>query len=272
MKKILVVFNGETYNSHLSSFAIRLSKQTGAILQAVFISPFVEQINTYPFPGELPMMAEGISGAREIQEEHKGLIQSNMDLFVSDCKKTSVPCNVTNDNDITVNELLDHSAFSDLILCDAKEQYGTYSFKDFITDTHCPVVLVSENARLPQRAILCYDESFSSIYAIKMYNYLFPEWKDIPTAIISINPKGDNGNKYDDYLSDWLPAHFSNIEKVQLEGNLQKELTGFIGKQDLNSIVVMGSYGGNAMSRMFHKSLSNVVLEETSASLFIVHE
>jgi nucleotide-binding universal stress UspA family protein len=105
-----------------------------------------------------------------------------------------------------------------------------------------------------------------------MFSYLFPEWKELPTAIVSINPRGDNGSKYDDYLEAWLPGHFSNIEKVQLEGNLQKELTKYIGKQDADSIVIMGSYGGNAMSRMFHKSLSNVVLEETFASLFIVHE
>jgi hypothetical protein len=272
MKKILLVLNGEKYNSHLASFAIRLCKQTDAALQAVFVSPFVEQMNTYPFPGELPLVAEGIIGAREMQEEHKKLVQTNVDLFISDCKKTNVQCSITNDNDISVNELIDHSAFSDLILCDAKEQYGTYSFKDFISDTHCPVILVADNARLPQRAILCYDESFSSIYAIKMYSYLFPEWKDLPTVLVSINPKGDNGSKYDDYLDDWLPGHFSNLEKVQLEGNLQKELTGFIGKRDAHSIVVMGAFGGNAMSRMFHKSLSNVVLDETSASLFIIHE
>jgi hypothetical protein len=272
MKKILLVLNGEVYNSHLTSFAIRLCKQTGATLQAVFVSPFVEQISTYPFPGELPLVAEGIIGAKEMQEEHKKLVQSNVDLLLSDCEKTTVQCSITNDYDITVSELIDHSAFSDLILCDAKEQYGSYSFKDFIADTHCPVVLAAENAMLPQKAILCYDESFSSIYAIKMYSYLFPGWNDLPTALVSINPKGDNGSKYDEYLDDWLPGHFSNLEKVQLQGNLQKELTNYIGKQDAGSIVIMGSYGGNAMSRMFHKSLSNVVLEETSASLFIIHE
>jgi hypothetical protein len=149
MKKILLVLNGEVYNTHLTSFAIRLSKQTGAALKAVFVSPFVEQINTYPFPGELPMVAGGISGAMEMQQQHQTLVQANMDLFISDCKKTGIQCNITNDNDITVNELIDNSAFSDLILCDAKEQYGTYSFKDFIADIHCPVILVAEKARLP---------------------------------------------------------------------------------------------------------------------------
>lgn len=272
MKKILLVFNGETYNTHLAGFAIRMSRQINALLQSVFVSPFAEQINTYPFPGELPMMAEEITGVKQLQEEHHKLIQSNMDLFVDDCKKTKIEFKVTTDTDITVSELIDLSAFCDLILCSAKEQYGSYSFKDFIAGAHCPVILVSEGAKLPQKVILCYDESFSSVNAIKMFSNLFPDWKDVPTSIVSINPKGDNGSKYDDYLGEWISEHFSNVERIQLEGNLQKELTSFIGKEDTGSIVIMGNYGGNAMSRIFHRSLANVILEETSASLFIMHE
>lgn len=38
------------------------------------------------------------------------------------------------------------------------------------------------------------------------------------------------------------------------------------------TVVVMGAYGGNAVSRLFHKSLANIVIEETNAALFIMHE
>jgi hypothetical protein len=37
-------------------------------------------------------------------------------------------------------------------------------------------------------------------------------------------------------------------------------------------MLVMGAFGGNAIARMFHRSLANVVLEQTSASVFIKHE
>jgi nucleotide-binding universal stress UspA family protein len=53
---------------------------------------------------------------------------------------------------------------------------------------------------------------------------------------------------------------------------LQKELVSFVRKNDQQTIVVMGAYGRNAVSRLFHRSLSNVVIEETNALVFIMHE
>jgi hypothetical protein len=54
MKKILLVFNGETYNKRLADFALQMNKISGALLEAVFVSPFVQQMNQYPFPGNYP--------------------------------------------------------------------------------------------------------------------------------------------------------------------------------------------------------------------------
>ena len=272
MKKILLVYNAETYSEHLTRFALKLSRQTGALLHAVFVSPLAQQISQYPFPGTLPLVASELTGVEEIQRERQHLVSSNIDLFSTSCSEAGILFKADSDIDITIEDVIDHSAFADLILFDAREQFGAYSFKDLLSDTHCPVILVPENATTPQKAILCYDESFSSIYAIKQYGYLFPDWNDLPTYLLSINPKGDNGNKFDDYLDDWLPAHFSNLEKIELQGNLQTELTSYIKKDDSRSIVIMGAYGGNAVSRIFHRSLVNVVLEETSASVFVIHE
>jgi nucleotide-binding universal stress UspA family protein len=107
---------------------------------------------------------------------------------------------------------------------------------------------------------------------MKMYSYLFPEWRQLPSTVLSINPKGDNGLKYDDYLNDWLPYHFPELEKQLLQGNLHKELVRFIRKNDEQVIVIMGAYGGNAVSRLFHRSLANIVIQETKALVFIMHE
>jgi nucleotide-binding universal stress UspA family protein len=193
-------------------------------------------------------------------------------VFRDSCRDAGVEFSIDPDSDVTIQELIDHSAFSDLILCDSKGEMGGLSLRELLVDTHCPVLLVPEKAILPERAVFCYDESFSSIYALKMYSYLFPEWKDLPGVLLSINPKGDNGSGYDEYLADWLPQHFTNIEQEAPAGNLQRELVSFIRRNDEATIVVMGSFGRNAISRLFHKSLANVVLEETNASVFIMHE
>jgi nucleotide-binding universal stress UspA family protein len=210
--------------------------------------------------------------SEDMDQDNRDLTKANIRVFKDSCLDAGISFSVDADMEISVEELIDHSAFSDLILCDSKEQLGTISLRELLTDTHCPVLLVPENPDLPQRTVLCYDESFSSIYAIKMYSYLFPEWKDLPSHVLTINPKGDNGLKYDDYLSDWLPRHFSNLQQQAPQGNLQRELVGFIRKGEQPTLVVMGAYGRNAISRLFHQSLANIVIEETNALLFIMHE
>jgi len=271
MKKLLVAFNATNYSNALAEFAIKIARQSNSVLHAVFLSPsFVPM--TYPFPNDLPMASAGLLSTVEMMEETKKLAEADIQLFKDDCAAHNVACTIDQSTNITLEDLIDHSAFTDLILCDAKEELGGISVRDLLVDTHCPVLLVPQKVSSPTTAILCYDESFSSILAMKMYSYLFPEWRELPATVLSINPKGDNGLKHDDYLNDWLPQHFPVLQKQILQGNLQKELVSFIRKNDEHPIVVMGAYGRNAVSRLFHRSLSNIVIEETNALLFIMHE
>ena len=271
MKKLLVAFNATNYSNALAQFAIKIARQSNSIIHAVFLSPsFVPM--AYPFPGDLPIASAGLIPTIETIEETKKLTEADMQLFRDDCAAHQVPCNIEQSNNITLENLIDHSAFTDLIFCDAKEELGGISIRDLLVDTHCPVLLVPQSVSIPSRVILCYDESFSSILAMKMYSYLFPEWKELPATVLSINPKGDNGLRHDDYLNEWLPQHFPVLQKQILQGNLQRELVSFIRKNDDHPIVVMGAYGRNAVSRLFHRSLSNIVIEETNALLFIMHE
>jgi hypothetical protein len=272
MKKILVAFNATNYSSSLSEFALNIAKQSGSVIHAVFLTPSHAPVVQYPFPNDLPLASSGLISTAEMEDENQKLIESHLEFFRDDCRNANVQCTIGNATDISLEELIDHSAFSDLILCDAKEELGGVSTRELLVDTHCPVLLVPSKMQMPARTILCYDESFSSILAMKMYSYLFPEWKDFPSAVLSINPKGDNGLRFDEYLNDWLPQHFPNLEKQILQGNLQRELVSFIRKNDESAIVVMGAYGRNAISRLFHRSLANIVIEETNAFLFIMHE
>lgn len=272
MKKILVAFNAINYSSSLVQFALKIAKQTNSILHAAFLEPSLGPVAQYPFPNDLPLASSGLISTAEMEEENRKLIDTHVGFFRDDCKREGVECLIENSVDIRLEDMINHSAFSDLILCDAKEELGGISTRELLVDTHCPVVLVPSNMQMPVRAILCYDESFSSILAMKMYSYLFPEWKEFPTTVLSINPKGDNGLRFDDYLNDWLPQYFTNLEKQILQGNLQRELVSFIRKNEGSSMVVMGAYGRNAVSRLFHRSLANIVIEETDAFLFIMHE
>ena len=192
MKKLLVVFGGTSYSNSLAEFALRLAKTSRSLVLGLFVGPSMVPMVQYPFPNDLALTSVDWVTTEELIYQNQKLIEANIQVLKDSCAEENIACIIHPDTDITLDELIDHSAFADLIVCQANEDFGDISIRELLADTHCPVLLVPRLANLPTRAVLCYDESFSSIWAIKMYSYLFPEWKHLPSTLLSINPKGDD--------------------------------------------------------------------------------
>ena len=269
MKKVLVVLDGSSYPQYLVDFAVQIAKNTQSLLHPVFMKP--QNVVGYPFPNDMSVANSEVFTAADESLDDRKLMESHFQLFKDDCTVAQVSFSNAGSIDVSIEELIDHSAFADLVIAENSFDPG-YSLTELLVETHCPVMLIPRNAELPQQAILCYDESFSSMYAMKMYSYIFPEWNHLPTSVITINPKGDNGDRFDEYVSEWFLQHFKNLQTNTIIGNLHKELLSLVNKENNKAVVVMGAYGRNAASRLFHRSLANVVLENTDAILFIIHE
>ena len=278
MKKILVVLNGADAPTHVISSAIAIAKENNAMLHAVFLIPFVYKAAlAYPFLNDLSLAAMDTSSGASIEEENQALTTDNIQLFVDACDIAKVTCKISSGRETPLEELIQHSAFADLIIADAKTDFAstismplTVSLGDLLTDAHCPVLLLQEEMKQPAEIILSYDGSFSSIHALKMFSYIFPEWRNVPTRLLSITP--DKHLEHEEYIKDWLPRHFTNAGITLLKGTVKKEITETIRQHEHNTLVVMGAYGRTAVSRLFRKSLSNTVINDTKAALFISHE
>ena len=271
MKKLLVVFNDVSYSASLGKFALDLAQATDSSIQAVFINPYIFSSRFYPFPSDLPLTTNEFSFATEEMETEQKLHDVNVKMFREACAEAGVSANVGSDVELTVEELISQSSFADVVLCEAQNRISELYVKELLADTHCPVLLVPENAPMPERIVCCYDESFSSMLAIKMFSYIFPEWRELPTVVLSINPK-ESGAESEAQLAGWTQVHFPVGEREVVEGNLERELVGSIHAGERPTVVVMGAFGRSAVSRMFHRSLANVVIEETKALLFIIHQ
>ena len=277
MKKLLVILNGADAPTHVISSAIAIAKATNAMLHAVFLIPFVYKAAlAYPFLNDLSLATMDVSGV-SIEEENQALTNDNIQLFVDACDNAKVTCKISSGHETPLEELIQHSAFADLVIADAKTDFAstismplTVSLSDLLTDAHCPVLLLQEEMRQPAEIILSYDGSFSSIHALKMFSYIFPEWRNVPARLLSITP--DKHLEYEEYIKDWLPRHFTNADITLLKGTVKKEITEVIREHEHNTLVVMGAYGRTAISRLFRKSLSNTVINDTKAALFISHE
>ena len=268
MKKILVVFNGTNYPSHVPEFALLLADGGYALLQPVFIQPVHVSEGQYLFPNDLSLSQSSYTKEDEESADLHAL-EANRRLFTDSCQSKNVDCFSDTKNWVSSEELIEHSKFADFVVSDTKEALEDYSFKQFLASAHCPVFLIHRNFEKPDRVILAYDETPSSIYALKLYSYLFPQWHLLNSALLSINPKLQTENEQ--HLKQWLSLHFNNLSIHLLKGDLKKELLEFVGEEASQSLIVMGAFGRKGLAALFHNSLSNTLLEETNASLFIAH-
>ena len=264
MKKILVVFNGINAPWHILRFATNIAKTNGSLVYGIFL---MDREIKNPYPNDMELTETDVTRG-SVSEEDAILESHNITMFENICKISGVDCQI--EKDFLLEELIEQSRQADLIIADTTPDFQEYSLNDILKDAHCPVCLVSINMTVVEKVILLYDGSPSSKFAIERFNDLFPNWTHLPTTLLSINPPEKFENE--DYVNNWLPKHFTQLDNVHLHGNEKKELVNFLNKDVNNVLVVMGAFGRNIISRFFHRSLSNVILNETKVSLFTTHK
>ena len=276
-KKILAAFDGTKYSDGASKYAIEIAKATDSLLVGVFVQD-MRYINfTYAYAWDQPFV--DLTSIENSQKEEREKIDLNIKLFHRACDEKGIKHKVHLDKGVPLQELIHESAYSDLIIIDSHTSFFTIGnnspspfLKDFLADSHCPVLIVPHTYSFFDKAVLCYDGSPSSVYAIKAFSYLFPQLDDLKTVVLSVNDKSTNHLKEGHNFKDLINMHFKNADYEVLSGDANEELIKYLKINSEHSIVVMGAYGRNAISRLFHQSLSNKIIQEVSSPVFITHQ
>jgi hypothetical protein len=270
MKKLLVVLNGSIFPQHVTEAAISMAKESGFHLHAVFMNSALEfEEYGYAFPNDLSLTRNDLTG-KTLAEESDDLLAVNTQLFGDMCNTANLSFTIEQNKEITLGMLTELSAFSDLIITDATPNLNQYHVIDLLAEARCPVYLVSKEVQKIENIILTYDGSFSSIYAIKQYAQLFPEMRKLPTSLVYIDNDENDEFPREKNIKTWLPQHYSNVQYKILHGDVRDELVNYV-KSIPDSLVIMGSFGRSAFSRLFHKSLANAVIADGRSALFIAH-
>ena len=271
MKKILVIINGPFTPQHVISVAIDIAKASSSSLHAFFLNYAYELADyNYPFPNDLSLTRNRLTG-KTLAEENAELLESNKKTFEDECRHAKTDYEISPDTGISLSSLIEKSAFADVIVADAATDSTHYHLVDLLVQSHCPVYLVSKHGEQAKNIILCYDGSFSSMKAIKMFAYIFPEFAKLPGFLLSITSQKNDSLPQEEDLRTWIQKRYSDIEFVMLHGNEREELGRFVNAHP-DSIVIMGAYGRASISRLFHKSLANTVIQHTKSHLFTTHE
>jgi hypothetical protein len=146
---------------------------------------------------------------------------------------------------------------------------GAGFVSEILPHVHCPAFIAADD-HLPEKAVLMFNTSDSSKFAIEKYSDLLPEFKNLPTFLLSINPKHEN--EIQSYMQKDLSGTFNNISVRSLSGEVETQIDHFLSELPGNILVVLGAFGRSKISRFFHESLAETLWRDKTVSLFIAHK
>jgi nucleotide-binding universal stress UspA family protein len=277
MKKILAVFDGLRYSAPTIGYAADIAKATDSLLVGVFLQDLTYAHFVDSYSWDIP--THYALNYEKIEKEDESKMKDIVTLFEKICTDKKVEYKIHCHTGVPLMELLKESAFADLMILDTKtsffnvgDQTPSAFVKDLLAEAKCPVLIIPDNPELVKHAVVAYDGSDSSLYAMKMFSYLFPEWNELDTTVVTVNPSPSDHIPKNRDVKDLASHHFKKVSFQVLNGEPEAELEKFLKKNGKDTVVVMGAYGRNAWSRLFHESMSNKILKDVKVPLFITHQ
>ena len=276
-KKILLALEGNRLSPSTLAYGIEIAKKSDSLLVGVFMRDLKFSGFTYPtlLGPPLQIASEYAILLKEEREE----IEKNIKLFNDKCAEEHIAHHVHFDEASPVAGLIHESAYADLIILDAKMNISSLlpghpssSLREILADAHCPIMVVPARYHEIKNTILSYDGSHSSAYAIKMFNYVLPEWSGYPATLLSIEETTGTHLKENTNIRELLSRHYSNVRYQLLRGDVAEELSKYLRHHSTGSIVVMGAYGRSALARFWQESMANMIISEIGMPVFICHQ
>lgn len=274
-KRIILATEGDRISTSTLRYAIDIAKESGSVLVGVFMRDLKYAGFTYA-----TMLGTSSSAYAVLGKAEKAATEKNIRHFQERCSAAGVAHHVVLDQDAPIAGLIEESAFADLIITDSRMNISSLlpdtpssSLRDILVDAHCPILIVPNAYRSIRHTTLTYDGSPSSIYAMRMFRYIFPEWADRRTTLLSvIDIRESTHLKSNDAIRELSSGLYPNLKYQVLKGEPATAITKYMKKDGADSIIVMGAYGRNALSRLLHQSLSNMLIKEAKVLIFIAHQ
>lgn len=264
MRKVLLLSSGQSLSRNSLDFAFYLGKGKGFHLNGLFFSESNNGSASSDWDSDTAVASQtAISFAPAIAE------------FESAAKLKGFHYNVNVlDKDI-LKEIHEESKFADLMICDAglspvNSGLGLSPFvRKVLSGSKCPVIVAPVRFDDMEEIVFTYDGSDMSMYAIKQFTYLFPDFGETPVSVLRVIPSGSAYNEKQDKLVDFLKYHYNSLSFTTLEGE-EAEIAlfrQFIGKK--NIMLVMGAYGRKMI--LNERSTADILLRNIDTPMFIAH-
>ncbi|GGA94681.1 hypothetical protein [Puia dinghuensis] len=272
MKKIIIPFEGPSYRPELLEFVKALNDKSKVFLTAAFV-PEVDYAQLW-VPGSL---MEGNVYIQPAEDEDK-IVARNSARVRRFCDDHGVGLRIHEDRfDFALAAIRKETRFADLLLLSNKHFFEIISpsqpnayMTEMLHDTECPILLQPDEPRMPGEIVLAYDGSRASVYAIRQFAYLFPEFSRVQTTLIYVDAKGKGEIPEQGLVRELGALHFRNFRLLRLSMHTDTFYDTWIGMMK-DPWLVAGAYGRSDWSRLFSHSFINRMLNEHNVPLFLAH-
>jgi hypothetical protein len=270
MLKISIQFDGGHFSEGAFQFARELSEVTRISVTGSFLrqSAFVNDWNPAPLVG-IPLLAFGDEQADE---------NSVMEKFTTACKNSQINYHIHNyEHTIGYPALQKQTRFSDVFVVGSEVFFKNISgtvpneyLKDLLHIAECPVIIVPESFEFPSTIVLAYDGSASSVFAIRQFARLFPEFAEKRTILAYA---GDKDDQIPDlkYIKEFAGCHFNNFGYLKIDAKGRKGFSDWLTGIKA-PMVVAGSFGRPELYEAVRKSFLTDVIHAHNAVVFIAHK
>lgn len=273
MKKILLVFDGINFSEGAFEFARRLNEKCKILATAIFV-PQVNYANLWSYAGT----AGATVSIPMVEDEEAETIEKNIERFEQLCEKNDIEFRIHKDfYDFALPELKKETRFADIIILGSETFYvniGVGEPNDYLRmalhDVECPVIIVPEKFDFPENNILSYDGSESSVYAIKQFAYLFPEFTKQPTLLVYSKDEFEDEIPNAEYIEELATRHFPDLTILKLHLDPKDFFADWI-RDKKNAMLVSGAFGRSSISRVFKKSFVKNVIKDHKLPIFMTH-
>lgn len=278
MKKFIAAFDGLKFCDSTMDYAVFLAKNAGAHLIGVFLEDFTRHSYTIAditrFEGEDFDRHMHDLNLRDKEERNE-----SVEKFEEACQNAGINYTIHRDRDVAILELLHESVYADLLIISEEETLTRYEepvptrfIKDLLSDVQCPVVVVPPHYMPVDKIIMLYDGEPSSVYAVRMFSYLFDSLKEFDTQILTVREKEESLHVPDNRLmKEFIKRHYPKAEYIVLKGLPEEEITQYLHREKKDPLVVLGAYRRNKLSRLFKASMADHLLQHVKMPLFIAH-
>ncbi len=274
MKKVLIAFDGTNFSAGAFDFVRRLNTLEPIMLTGAFM-PSVHYTNIWNYGAAVGTAAVFIP---DVLNDDPDLTSENIGRFKLLCEKNSIKYRVHEDfYDFTLPELKKESRFADLLVLSGQaffkglEEHEQFDYlRQAVHASECPVVIVPENFEFPDNNVLAYDGSDESVYALKQFAYLFPEFTNNRTLLVYAEEEMQRTIPSKDLIIELATQHFSDLELYKLELDPKRYFNIWM-RGRMGAILVTGSFSRSAISQLFRKSFVADILRDHRVPVFIAH-